>query len=47
MLVDQDWAREIVTPIAGRALMLAVGSFSTTSSIAADGTFGRCHAHPG
>ncbi len=47
MLADQDWAREILTPMAGRVLTLAVGSFSTILSIATDGTFGRCHVHPG
>jgi ubiquinone biosynthesis protein UbiJ len=38
MFADQDWAREKLTPMAGRVFSLAVGPLAATWSIAADGT---------
>lgn len=38
ILADQDWAREKLVPMAGRVFTLAVGPFSTTSAVSADGT---------
>lgn len=44
ILADQDWAREKLVPLAGRVFTLAVGPFSTTSAVAADGTLAAAPA---